>query len=155
MQSIIKAVLLGGALSLSAATASAPALAQNAAQKQPAASDAKREASVAAVRIHADWCPSCKALDPKLAEAIAGTSNLPIKHVRFDYTDRNADRLWDELREAGYNDAIGQALDGKIKTGRLVLIDASTGALIDQVASTASVQDIEAALKDAVQDVSA
>jgi thiol-disulfide isomerase/thioredoxin len=52
------------------------------------AQDTKVEApKVVGVLMYADWCSSCKVLEPKLNQVKRGFENQPILFTRFDLTD--------------------------------------------------------------------
>jgi thiol-disulfide isomerase/thioredoxin len=137
---ILKSAALGVGLALSGLSLPSALVAAHAEVTEP---------TVAAVRIHADWCGHCKTLDPKLDAAIIGTEALPIKHIRIDYTDRDHARALTELRAAGVDTAVLQAMGGTIATGRLVLVNLETGALIAEFRSAATVEEIRSGLQAA------
>lgn len=43
--------------------------------------------SAVVVKMHADWCPSCKALEPTLAELKAELKDEPVLFLTFDITN--------------------------------------------------------------------
>ncbi len=90
----------------------------------PAQASQPIEASkVAAVRVHADWCPNCRALDPKLETVAASQAWDGVSFVRIDYTARNAEAVFAEADTLGIGDALRSHFAAGIKTGQLILID--------------------------------
>ena len=91
------------------------------------------DTEIAAVMIHADWCSSCKIMEPKLREV----RNLgPIDGVQFltiDYTSRDKNAFFATAKSLGVDSAIREAFDGDVTTGVLLLVDKKTGALVDDL----------------------
>lgn len=131
------------------ATSPAAWLAARAAPLDEAASVSESAAEVVAVRIHADWCGRCKALDAKLETSKAATGALPIRHLRLDYTRKDDAALTAALKAEGLHEAVLLAMGGKYVTGQLILIDAATGSLITSLTSDATEADLRAALVSA------
>ena len=81
---------------------------------------------IAAVRVYADWCPNCRALDPKL-EAVAASGDWDgVSFVRIDYTKRDKDAVFAEADRLGVGPAIRAHFAGGIKTGQLLLVDVAS-----------------------------
>ena len=80
-------------------------------------------ANTKAVLIYADWCGSCKVLDPKVKE-VQSMGNIPgLEFVTLDYTAKDANAFYVQAEAAGVGEAVKTYLDGTIKTGQLLLID--------------------------------
>ena len=108
------------------------------------------EVKTKAVLIYADWCGSCKILDPKI-KAIQSSVTIPgLDFVTLDYSDKNADNFYEQAEAAGVGDAIKTYLAGTIKTGQLVLVDVDDQKVLSKVTKTFEPADITAALKKAV-----
>lgn len=76
-----------------------------------------------AVLVYADWCGSCKVLDPKI-EKVKSMGAIPgVEFVVLDYTAKDADAFYADAKAAGVEDAIRTHLNGTIKTGQLLLVD--------------------------------
>ncbi len=88
---------------------------------------------IAAVRIHADWCPNCRALDPKLEAVAAGQNWDGVSFVRIDYTRRDQDAVFAEADRLGVGPAIRAHFAGGIKTGQLLLVDVRRQEVLDLV----------------------
>ena len=107
-------------------------------------------ADIAAVRIHADWCPNCRALDPKLEAAKAELGDdLTIRYIRLDYTKRNKAKLWEAADEAGIREPLQSYLGDKVKTGLLILINEETGEVVGKASSDFSEAELKGALQAA------
>ncbi len=128
---------------IAAATMATPAFAGDEAATHT--EDAKH-ASRTAVTIYADWCPSCKVLEPKLKEVKADASVEGVKFVKLDYSARDKADFWAQAEAAGVKSAVETALKGKIKTGVVIVVDAQTGEAIKKLGSKTSVEDIVANL---------
>jgi len=80
-------------------------------------------AKTKAVLVYADWCGSCKVLDPKI-EKVKSMGKIPgVEFVVLDYTAKEADAFYADAKAAGVEAALRAHLDGTIKTGQLLLID--------------------------------
>ncbi|MEM1264112.1 MAG: thioredoxin domain-containing protein [Pseudomonadota bacterium] len=106
-----------------------------------------QEAELYAVLYYADWCPSCKVLDPALERAknSADLNNAPVLFVRLDLTNKKT-----KAQSALLADALGisehLAANGG-KTGYAVLIDADTGDAKGTLTKTMSDDAIAMAIK--------
>ena len=144
MKSVITAALLSlplalGACSKAPATDSSPTIAANG-----VTGETKIDTKVVAVLTYADWCGSCKILDPKIKAMQAAMEKQGVEFVKLDYTDKNADDFFAQAEAAGVESAIRTALDGTIKTGRLYLVPVgsdSAVAMIDKTATPMQIKD--------------
>ena len=103
-----------------------------------------------AVLIYADWCGSCKILDPKVKAIQAKGPIAGLEFVTLDYTAKDDADFYKQAEAAGVGDAVKTYLGGKVKTGQLVLVDLDDEAVIGKVTKTSEPADILKALKDAV-----
>ena len=119
-----------------------------------AAAPAAMETKTKAVLIYADWCGSCKILDPKLKYVRAGlgeNGTMPgLEFVTLNYTDKNADNFYAQAEASGVSEAVKTYLDGTIKTGQLLLVDMDDQTVVGKVTKTFEAADIMTALKDAI-----
>ena len=144
MKSVIIAALLSLPLALGACS-KAPAndsAAKSASTKMT--SETKLDTKVVAVLTYADWCGSCKVLDPKITAIQAAMEKQGVKFVRLDYTDKDADNFYAQAAAAGVEAPIRAALDGNIKTGRLYLVPEggdSAVAMIDKTTTPAQIKE--------------
>lgn len=102
-----------------------------------------------AVLIYADWCGSCKVLDPKIKAAKALGDVPGLDFVTLDYTDKDDAAFYAQAKAAGVEDAVRAHLDGTIKTGLLLMVDMDDQAVLDVVNKTMDAQQIMFAMKDA------
>jgi thiol-disulfide isomerase/thioredoxin len=102
---------------------------------------------VAAIRVYADWCPNCRALDPKL-EAVTGSQDWGgVSFVRIDYTNRDKEAAFSEADRLGVGEAVRTHFANGIKTGLLLLVDVETQTVIDLVTH----QETEAEISDRIR----
>ncbi|WP_371396631.1 TlpA family protein disulfide reductase [Fretibacter rubidus] len=106
-----------------------------------------------AVLIYADWCGSCKVLDPKIKAArdmARDMGDVPaLDFVTLDYTDKDVDAFYAQAKAAGVEDAVRAHLDGTIKTGLLLMVDLDDQAVLDVITKAQDAQQILFAMKDA------
>ena len=104
-----------------------------------------------AVLIYADWCGSCKVLDPKVKK-VQSMGTLPgLEFVTLDYTDKNAEAFYVQADAAGVGAAVKSYLDGTVKTGQLLLVDLDDQKVVGKVTKTLEPTEILTALKDAIK----
>jgi len=112
--------------------------------------DAEMDIKTRAVLVYADWCGSCKALDPKI-KAVQAMGVMPgVDYVTLDYTDKNADNFYAQAAMAGVEDAVRTELDGTIKTGVLLLVDLDDARVISKVTKADEPAQIAAKIQAAL-----
>ncbi|MEM9704766.1 MAG: hypothetical protein AAF850_01675 [Pseudomonadota bacterium] len=124
------------------------------AQTQAAASHAKpmevmvptENARVAAVYIRADWCSSCKILEPKLKAAKKMNAVSGLEHITLDYTDRNKSAFFAKAEKAGVAQPIKMHLDGGVTTGIVLLVDLKDKTILADLRKTLETEEIYDAL---------
>ena len=103
---------------------------------------------VIGVLYYADWCGSCKTLDPKIKEATEKLVNKPALLTTFDMTNLatqyQAEQLANALGLADLYQEIG------LKTGFMVLIDPETGKQIDKISRGDTVDEIVSKIEAAI-----
>ena len=109
------------------------------------------ETKTKAVLIYADWCGSCKVLDPKLKKVQSMGPMPGIEFVTLDYTAKNADDFYAQAEAAGVGKSVKNYLNGTIKTGQLLLVDIDDEKVVGKVTKTLEPNEIVTALKDALQ----
>jgi thiol-disulfide isomerase/thioredoxin len=111
---------------------------------------AEMETKTKAVLIYADWCGSCKILDPKV-KAVQAMGTMPgLEYVTLNYTDKNPNDFYAQAAAAGVEDAVRAELDGTIKTGWLLLIDVDDARVVSKVTKEDDTSEIAAKLTAAL-----
>ena len=104
-----------------------------------------------AVLIYADWCGSCKVLDPKIKK-VQSMGNIPgVEYVTLDYTAKDAEAFYAQAEAAGVQDVVKAYFDGTIKTGQLLLVDMDDQKVVGKVTKTLEPAQILSAVKEAVK----
>lgn len=106
---------------------------------------------ILAVMSYADWCGSCKALDPKVKAVQAANTFDGVAFATIDYTSRDADAFFADAETLGVGEAMRTTFSEKIKTGKLYLVDLDSG---DVIATVDKSMD-EAAIKATISDAAA
>ncbi|MEO0608718.1 MAG: thioredoxin family protein [Pseudomonadota bacterium] len=104
---------------------------------------------VLAVTSHADWCGSCKALEPKIDAVQAANTFEGVAFAVIDYTSRNDAAFFADAETLGIGAAMRATFADKIKTGRLYLINMDTGEVISTVDKSMDETAITAAITEA------
>ena len=104
---------------------------------------------VLAVLSYADWCGSCKALDPKVKAVQATTTFDGVESATIDYTSRDADAFFADAETLGVASAMRAAFPEQIKTGRLYLINLDSGEVVSTVDKSMDEAAISAAITEA------
>jgi len=112
--------------------------------KTPAA-----EPQTYAVLFYADWCGSCKTLDPKVTEARQSLADSPILFLTFDLTDDASKHQSAMLAEAVGLDSLYTENGGK--TGYLAIVEASSGKVLGKLTKSDSAEAIAAKLRDSAK----
>ena len=107
------------------------------------------DARVLAVLSYADWCGSCKALDPKVQAVQAANTFDGVAFARIDYTSRNADAFYSDAETLGIGETMRATFGDKIKTGRLYLVNLDTGEVISTIDKSMDEAAIAAAITNA------
>ncbi|MCC5788167.1 MAG: thioredoxin family protein [Opitutales bacterium] len=102
------------------------------------AEEAKPEA--VGLIFHADWCGSCKVMDPKIEEARKELGDASVLFVVLDHTDDNTKHQAAMLaQKLGYSEIFNER-DGK--TGAMLLINTGTGEVVETVTRSDSSESI-------------
>lgn len=126
--------------------------------QSPRTTSTQRQASsaegpkVIAIKFHADWCGYCKAMGPVFEEMQAKYDQQPVLYVRLDQT-REAGRRQAQYmaRALGMGD-IWTEYGGK--TGFVLLVDGTTGEVIEKLTHDQSLKAMGASLREAVRNAS-
>ena len=149
----LKKTVTTGALVVTLLTASTLAIAQHTSQNamQPAKmKSAARAPEAILVVFHADWCPSCQALGPKLEKGVMPeVKDESFLVVELDFTDRNSNQGEYMLSALGLDHLWEQF--GR-KTGFAVLVDADTKQVIQRYGPQNSADEMVKGIKQASAD---
>lgn len=123
---------------------------------QPAGSGSKPSGShasaelpkIIALQFYADWCPGCKALQPKLDEAMANAADQPCLFVKLDMTEKDSHQSEFMLAALGYGDLW---VENAGKTGYVLLVNSETKKVVGTITSGQSVRDMNATLNKALK----
>ncbi|MEQ8843556.1 MAG: thioredoxin domain-containing protein [Phycisphaerales bacterium] len=141
--------LAGGLVACASGGAGATSLSRG---DQRMLENAAGEAPVVAVMMTADWCSTCKTLEPRVQQAMTSMPYNSVAMVYADYTDRQSPAAEQTLADAGLT-SLHESNGGK--TGIVYLIDADTGAIVGEIRGTSmNAQQIYGALEAAVQAAS-
>lgn len=109
------------------------------------------ETKTKAVLVYADWCGSCKVLDPKIKKVQAMGNISGLEFVTLDYTAKDAAAFYAQADAAGVGAAVKTYLDGTIKTGQLLLVDVDDQKVVGKVTKTSEPAEILTSLKEAIK----
>ena len=107
------------------------------------------DARILAVLSYADWCGSCKALDPKVKAVQAANTFDGVEFATIDYTSRSDEAFFADAETLGIGDTMRATFADKIKTGRLYLVSLDTGEVISTVDKSMDEAAIAAAISEA------
>lgn len=113
--------------------------------KQAAAAEAPK---IIALNFYADWCPGCKALKPKLEEAMKDAASQPCLTVKLDQTDKESRQAEYMLAALGYGDLWKENAG---KTGYVLLVDAKTHKVLSTITYKQDVSEIRSMLMAALR----
>lgn len=100
-----------------------------------------------AILMYADWCGSCKILDPKLKAVQPEFERKNILFVRFDLTNDATKHQSSLLAQAL---GVGELYEKNAgKTGYLAIVDRTSGQSIERITKDRSEADIRASLRKA------
>jgi len=112
--------------------------------------EAVRNAKMKAVLVYADWCSSCKVLDPAVMKARSLSPMPGVEFVVLDYTDKNEANFYAQAEAAGIEPAIRTYLDGTVKTGLLLLVDIDDGKVIQKITKADTAPAILSKIEEAI-----
>jgi len=102
--------------------------------------------AIVAITMHADWCGTCQALNPKLEKVKGDLKDQGVLFTRFDFTDESTIKQSELMANwIGISDLFEERKnDGK--TGFVILIDAETFEVLERITNNKD----EAGIKDAI-----
>ena len=118
-------------------------------QRQAASAEGPK---VIAIKFHADWCGYCKAMGPVFEEMQAKYDQQPVLYVRLDQTREAGRRQAQYMAHALGMGDIWAEYGGK--TGFVLLVDGTTGEVIEKLTHDQSLKAMGASLREAVRNAS-
>ncbi|MEO0878501.1 MAG: thioredoxin domain-containing protein [Pseudomonadota bacterium] len=116
-----------------------------------ASADVDADVKVAAVLIYADWCTSCKIIEPKLDAVKAAGPIDGLQHVKLDYTARNQDALLAQADAVGVGDALREYYEyEELKTGVVLMVNLEDNAVTDDLTKDLSIEAIASTMAASV-----
>ncbi len=94
-------------------------------------------------RIHADWCPACKATNSTM-NSIKAKYGRSIRFVQFDVTDGKTSAL--AAADAKYLGLTGFFEANKTATSTVAIINPKTGAIVAKLYGDTDLSDYESAI---------
>lgn len=118
------------------------------ADAQPLEAEPLENARLAAVLVHADWCASCRVLEPKLEELRARGPIDGVAHIALDYTDRREAVFYAAADVAGVGEAIRDEFRGEGPiTGLVILVDVDDQKPVGALRKSMSVDELNEVIR--------
>ncbi len=108
---------------------------------------------VIAVKFHADWCGSCRAMGTAFEDIANKLDGKPALFLTFDLTNQTTRRQAELLAGAMKLNKVWSA--NSDKSGFVVLVDARTRLVVDRLTSKHSVKEMASAVKRAMRPAAA
>lgn len=107
--------------------------------------------AVYGVMLYADWCGSCKALDPKITQAREG-AKLDTQDVLFITLDLTNDVAKHQSAMMATSLGFSEVYEKNAgKTGFMILVDANTGEKLAQVTNKYKPTEIAAKIQESIK----
>lgn len=107
----------------------------------------KRNTKLYAVAFHADWCPGCQQLGPKLMPHMKDLGSMGAEMIKLDYTsDETTKTIAEQAKWLGIADVVGK----NPGTGKVLLIDPVTKKVVGQIGADVEASRIPAIVKAAL-----
>ncbi|MEL6829045.1 MAG: thioredoxin family protein [Pseudomonadota bacterium] len=123
--------------------------AQNPQEERIAVTAPAADTRIVAVLSYASWCGSCKALDPKVAAVQSANTFDGVAFARLDFSDRDTNAFFADAETLGVAATMRAEFSDKVKTGRMYLIDLSSGEIISTVDKSMSEAEIASTISEA------
>ena len=99
---------------------------------------------IAAIKFHADYCGSCKKLEPKITELKSTFKDQGVVFVKFDLTDDASKSKTKTLASA---EGLENVLNSNKGTGYIVLYDLKTKKVVGTLKNSQDVAEMEKTIK--------
>lgn len=151
MKKLVYIPLIALSLTACQAATDSPSLVQDTAvltATEMAATTARKATAtpVKAVRIYADWCSKCKALDAKLEGLKTEHDFTNVEFIYLDYTAKDPDIFYAQARELGIEGQVKAVMGERVRTGQMFIFDAQSGEKLHAITHDMAEADISAAL---------
>jgi hypothetical protein len=104
---------------------------------------------IVAVVNKAEWCPTCKANDQRVADEVL--SQYKSSDVTVAWNDLTNDKTKGESKDTLEKLGVYSALQHENKTGQLIIIDKKTKKVITKISVAKSTEELKAALDEAIK----
>ena len=116
----------------------------------PAAAASAVQERAKAVLIYADWCASCKVLQPKVDAVRGDYEGKGLKFVTLDYTSKDKKDLLAQARKAGVFEATVKALGDHVKTGQIIFVSTDGKRVLSKGNMTHTEDEIARSMLEAI-----
>lgn len=107
----------------------------------------KRNTKLYAVAFHADWCPGCKQLGPKIMPHMKDVGAMGAEMIKLDYTnDETKKSIAEQAKWLGISDVV----EKNPGTGKVLLIDPVTKKVLGQISADVEASRIPSIVKTAL-----
>ena len=110
---------------------------------------AAEDSRLVAVLSYADWCGSCKILEPKVEAVQASGAVEGVSFLTLDYTDRDVEAIFAAADAAGVGEAVRAQFAQSVKTGIMLLVDRDDKKVVSVVKKEMTNDEIAAAIQAA------
>ncbi len=110
--------------------------------------EAARTPRVIALTFYADWCATCRVVEPRLEEVFGGFSDQPLLTVKLDKSDRDSKQAEYMLAALGLGELWREHAG---KTGYVLLVDAETKRVVDTLTRAHDTQTMTSKLRQAIR----
>lgn len=110
------------------------------------------QTKLAAVMVRADWCASCKILEPKVLNVRQEQRLDGLTHIVLDHTERNARDLYAQADAAGVGKAMREEFAEEIITGMLYLVDVDDQRIVGDARNPTTEAEIKALIARKLND---
>ena len=110
---------------------------------------ATEDSRLVAVLSYADWCSSCKILEPKVETVQASGAVEGVSFLTLDYTDRDVEAIFAAADAAGVGEAVRAHFAQSVTTGIMLLVDRDDKKVVSVVKKEMTNDEIAAAIQAA------